>query len=154
LTRSYPTAYDTWLVALVVAALVVPWILILVDDDVQPVPTSMWLLLGGTTVLVVALLRFFAWPVRYTIDDDVLIVRSGWIRYRIVLGSIVRVERSRSPVSSPAWSLKRLRVIFRTGRNMNSELLISPRDRDRFVAELEEACGRPLTGDAETDSTS
>jgi len=153
LTRTHPTAYDAWLVALVVAALVVPWILILVDDDVRPVPTSMWLLLGGTTALVVALLRGFAWPVRYTIDDDVLIVRSGLIRYRIVLGSIVRVEWSHSPVSSPAWSLKRLRVVFRTGRNINSELLISPRDREEFLADLEQACGRSLSGETGPEPT-
>ena len=142
--RTFPTAHDSWLVLLVFAAIAVPWILLVWQAQSTPIPMSAWLSVAGVNVFVLALLRLSAWPVDYTIDDGLLVVRSGLIKYRVVLGSIVRVEPTRSPLSSPAWSLDRLRVVFRTGETSEGALLLSPADKAGFVRALEEACGREL----------
>lgn len=144
MTRDFDTAYDPRLVGMVLGALVLPWILIANDARSQPVPREMWWTIAGVTLFILTLLRVTAWPVRYVIDDEVLVVRSGFITYRIVLGSIVRVEPSRSWLSSPAWSLDRLRIVFRAGRGLETALMISPKDKDAFIASLEAVAGRSL----------
>ena len=145
--KTHTTAYDAWLVLLVLAALVVPWVLLAWQAQSQAVPTSVWWSMIGINLFVLGLLRATAWPVSYTIDGEMLIVRSGLVKIRIVLGSIVRVEPTRSPLSSPAWSLDRLRIVFRTGQTTEGAVLISPHDKRSFLAELETACGRTLGAD-------
>lgn len=148
MSRSFGTAYDKWLVGLVIAAVVVPWALLIVDARQTDVPVEVWWMVAGITLFVVTLMRVTAWPVRYEIDDELLRVRSGLITYRIVLGSIVRVEPTRSLISSPAWSLDRLRVVFLAGRGIETALMVSPADKAGFLRALEDACGRSLSGDA------
>lgn len=147
MSRSFETAYDKRLVGLVVAAIVVPWILLAVDARQHEVPVEVWWMVAGITLFVVTLMRVTAWPVRYEIDDDILRVRSGFITYRIVLGSIVRVESTRSLLSAPAWSLDRLRLVFRAGRGIETALMVSPADKTGFVSALEQACGHSLSGE-------
>jgi hypothetical protein len=78
---------------------------------------------------------FFVWmyaTTAYTItDDDMLLVRSGFMRWQIPINSIQTVRRTRNPSSAPALSIDRLEVLYRDGF-----LLISPVERERFVAEL------------------
>ena len=146
--RSFETAYDKRLVGLFVAALVVPWVLLFSDARSHEVPATVWWAVGGVSLFVITLIRVTAWPVEYAIEDDVLRIRSGFVSYRIVLGSIVRVEPTRSILSAPAWSLDRLRIVFRAGKGLETALMISPADKKEFVHALEEACGRPLTDTA------
>lgn len=68
----------------------------------------------------------------YTIDRTTLAVRFGPFRWTIALSDIQRVEPTTSPLSGPALSLDRLRIEYGRGRAM----LVSPEDRERFVADL------------------
>ena len=83
-----------------------------------------------TAVLLLGVLAI-AWPVTYTLADDELVVRFGLARVRVAYAAITAVAPSRNPLSAPAWSLDRLRIDHDGGF-----LLISPRDRDAFVAAL------------------
>ena len=90
-----------------------------------------WLVL----LLMPGLLRLLAWPIEYEITDSELIIRAGVMRWRIPLAAIVHVEPTRNPLSSPAWSLDRLRVRWRRGARIRW-IQISPEDKLAFLVEL------------------
>lgn len=74
---------------------------------------------------------------RYVIDHSQLRVQSGPFRWRIPLAAITAVVPSSSPLSSPALSLDRPRIDYGRG----ASILISPRDKAGFLADLEAARG-------------
>ena len=83
---------------------------------------------------VAAIYALLVIPVRYGIGDDVLVVRFGVVRQRIPFTSIREVYPTHAPLSSAALSLDRLAV--RTGRGFLGLTLISPREREEFIALL------------------
>ena len=89
---------------------------------------------AGAVILLIAELFVFEWFFRstyYQIDGGTLLIRSGLIRWRVPIREITSVTPTRSPASSPALSLDRLRIDY--GRKA---ILISPEDRERFIAML------------------
>jgi len=87
------------------------------------------------TTLILALiagLALIVWVLvgtRYTVDRGTLIVRAGPLRWKIPLDEITAVEATKSPLSSPALSLDRLRIRYGNNRS----LMISPADRAGFL---------------------
>jgi hypothetical protein len=69
---------------------------------------------------------------RYQLMAERLLVRCGPFRWRILLAEIRAVTPIRSLLSGPALSLDRLRVDYGRWRSV----LISPRDRHAFLADL------------------
>jgi hypothetical protein len=84
-------------------------------------------------------------PMRYAITDQHLVVRHGLVRQRIALRDITVVEPTRSPLSSPALSLDRLRIEFGTG--FFKSAMISPAAKSEFLAELAVKAGLERDGD-------
>lgn len=130
----YPTRVDRWLgviaAAYLLLALGVPaWLLGSAVGSSQPIDLGLVALPLG----VLAAMWAIAYPCEYSFESDKLVVRSGLLRIRIPLLSITRVEPSRSLASAPAWSFDRL--LIRYGRTQR--VLISPREKAAFVAELE-----------------
>jgi len=71
---------------------------------------------------------------RYELTPGRLRIRCGPFRWTTPLNEIRAVEPTRNPLSSPALSLvDRLRIDYGRG----SSVMISPRDKARFLAELE-----------------
>ena len=68
----------------------------------------------------------------YTVTDELLIVRSGPFSWNVRISEIKSVRRVRDMASSPALSLDRVLVSYGPGK----ELMVSPRDEDRFVTEI------------------
>ena len=72
----------------------------------------------ATTVTILACiagLALFLWVLFgtvYTVDRGTLIVRAGPVRWKIPIDEITAVEATRSPLSSPALSLDRLRIHY------------------------------------------
>jgi hypothetical protein len=97
-----------------------------------------------TTVTILACilaLVFFGWLVFgtfYKIDRGILKVISGPFRWKVPLDQIHSVEATRSPLSSPALSLDRLRIRY----GKNRRIMVSPADKAGFLKaigqELEE----------------
>lgn len=81
--------------------------------------------------------RALAWPCGNPLTEDYLIIRSGLLREEVRLAGIRQVERSSALGSAPAFSLWRVRIAADAGVH-----LISPRDRDGFIAELTARLGR------------
>lgn len=83
-------------------------------------------------ILVVVALIWFG--IRYIIDGKLLRVMIGPICLcKIPINEIRSIDRSYNPLSSPAASLKRIRIVFR-----GEEVLISPNKEKQFVSDLEE----------------
>lgn len=68
----------------------------------------------------------------YTLTDRELLVRSGPFHWNISLRQITSVKPTRSPLSSPALSLDRLRI----ERSDGSAIMISPERRRQFLDDL------------------
>jgi hypothetical protein len=68
----------------------------------------------------------------YTLDATTLTAHSGPFNWAVPLREIRSVEPTRDPRSGPALSFDRLRIEFGPGR----VLMISPREKDEFLAEL------------------
>ncbi len=68
----------------------------------------------------------------YTLTDRTLVVRCGPFHWDVPLWQITRITITRSPLSSPALSLDRLRIQYTAG----AQIMISPDDRDRFLKDL------------------
>ena len=109
-------------------------------------PIVLTLVLGATALtprgppwwtllpLIVAVL-LFVWILAgtwYAFDGGSLVVQCGPFRWRIPVEQIYAVRDSSSLRSGPALSMQRLEIRFANERCM----LISPRDRAAFLAEL------------------
>jgi MFS family permease len=95
-----------------------------------------WILLK-VGVFIIILLLGIGFPCRYTLTDRELVIRggvTGALEYRIELRKITDVRPSYNPLSAPALSLKRIKIRYEgaTGGFM----LISPKDRQGFIDEL------------------
>jgi len=130
-----PLTYRTRIDAMVaVAALGLLLALMLAARTVLSHPSpSGWLILLAIGPLSLGLMLWTILGTDYTIDDSSLRVRGGPFRWTIRLQDIRSVTPTRNPASSPALSLDRLRVDYGQDRF----LLISPKDKEAFVRDLE-----------------
>lgn len=76
------------------------------------------------------LLVFFilAKTLRYKMNEQYLII---WWK-KIDIATIRKVYYTRNPLSSPAFSLDRIAIVY----NKYDEILISPEDREAFISDL------------------
>ena len=85
-----------------------------------------------TLGLSLGLLAWIFLDTAYRITSTELLVRSGPLRITVPLSEIRRVRRTRSVLSAPALSLRRLEVAYARG----SAVVISPADEAGFLAAL------------------
>jgi membrane protein YdbS with pleckstrin-like domain len=100
-------------------------------------------LIGAAALAAYALLTVaLGWPIRYTVSPQELEVRFGVIRRHLPWDRVIDMQLSRNPLSSPAFSLDRIAVRFTTTAGHERSLLISPPDREQFLADCARASGR------------
>jgi hypothetical protein len=131
-TRVYKSKIDAWLVWVLTASAVLPVIAVAASagfNRARLVEAWPILLILGVSFAFV-LWVFLA--TSYAFDGRALLVRSGPFRWRVPLDTVESVRPSRNPLSSPALSIDRLEVRYGGGK----VLLISPREREAFLAEL------------------
>lgn len=133
--RVFKSKIDRWLVILLTAGIVAELgvVVALATQIGQPLLVTALIM---ASLLVAAFVAWIIIGIRYTVDSDCLRIQAGPFRWRISLEDIVSVERSVSPLSSPAGSLDRL--LIRYGKNRR--ILVSPADRRGFLR----AIGRDL----------
>jgi uncharacterized membrane protein YdbT with pleckstrin-like domain len=123
--KIHTSKIDKWFYAVVVGTALLPFPLGLVD------PLAFWLTLaicGGVVAFILWLYR----ATKYVITDDKLMVHGGLFKVDIPKSSITSVTDSRNPLSSPAFSLDRLRINHGDGKT----ILISPKDKSAFLGDL------------------
>jgi hypothetical protein len=123
---------DLWLVMLIrivpIAALIVAgagWYLS--HHELRGPAVAIPIVIVFELFLVEALLR----STYYVIEGPTLVIRSSGITWRVPIADIHSITPTRSPFSSPALSLDRLRIEY-GGRR----ILVSPDDRQKFIAAL------------------
>lgn len=90
-----------------------------------------WRLLIGLGITL-SLLLLFLFAIRYTIDGTTLRVTVLVFNDEFDLTKLVSVTPTRTILSAPASSLKRIRLEFSNG----DAVVISPRHQEDFLAEL------------------
>lgn len=86
----------------------------------------------GMIVFAIAVVGLLVWLLvgtHYTVDRGVIKVVSGPFRWKVPIDQITAVEVTRSPLSSPALSLDRIRIRYGKRRRV----MISPADRAGFL---------------------
>ena len=141
---TYVSKKDTWLVLVIGVATVAVLAVALVLFVGGTLPDRLLALVILASAVVPLLLVF---PVRYAIEDGLLRVRSGLLRWTIPLADVVEVRPTREATSGPALSLDRLRVVYERDGG-RTYLLISPERTSAFLDELAaEAPGLKLDGE-------
>jgi membrane protein YdbS with pleckstrin-like domain len=144
-TEWFPTKVDTWLAILLIVAPLVSAIGLVIPGTFASLETILVSLAGPLVFGLIYTLLVF--PMRYGIDREhgQLVIRHGVVRQRVKLSEILRVEPTRSPLSSPALSLDRLLVS--KGDGFTDSIMISPAERERFITLLAEQANLVREGD-------
>lgn len=139
--RWYPSKIDGWLAIILFAAPVAT-----IGGLAIAISSGHGIAVAAMGVGVIAAIYLgLVFPMRYGIDSAHVVVRHGVVRQRIALGDILEVESTRSPLSSPALSLDRVRITF--GRGFFKSAMISPAAKVEFLAELAQRAGLRRDGD-------
>lgn len=114
------------LLTLVIVSILVPTIVPVFVECVSPIAIIIVLL-----PLIFISICFLS--TKYIVRDNKLLVKSlGLTMAKIDIANICSINRSYNPISSPAISLKRLRVTFYT-KGTTQSVLISPVRESEFV---------------------
>ncbi|MGB5210221.1 MAG: PH domain-containing protein [Gammaproteobacteria bacterium] len=125
--QTFESKRDRWLMLILWSSVLIDFLaaVVLLRMDVPLLVRA-----SGVAVMLSTAL-FIVWILtgtRYTVDQGVLIIRCGPFRQRLRIADIESVEATRSPLSSPALSLDRLRITYGGGKRV----LVSPEDKARF----------------------
>lgn len=115
----YKSKVDWWLIILIGGILCYP-----IVDGIMTQEYVLSLVFVGLSLLVFLMFR----TVKYKIDGQYL---SIWTT-KIDIHTIRKIYKTRNPLSSPALSLDRIAIVY----NKYDEILISPKDKSAFIAEL------------------
>jgi hypothetical protein len=94
---------------------------------------SMWITIAFTGSIGIGLPIWLLFSTDYTLDCDVLAIRSGPFRWKVPVHEIENITPTSSPLSSPALSLDRLRIEYGAGRS----IMISPLEEEEFLVDIE-----------------
>jgi len=131
--RVYSSAVDLWLLVLLMAGpLVCVGMTIYLMQLGRNQESLQCLWIGAGLLLVTGICTV---PCRYTLTDQELRIRCGVYSARVSLDQIRDVARSGSWLSGPALSLRRVKI-----STPSRFYLVSPVDRDQFIAALRERC--------------
>lgn len=122
--KTYRSKIDWWLMMIVFAAMGWP----IIDGIMTGEPILILIF-----VIINALLIWMFATTHYTIDGDILLIRCGFFgKQKIGIKEIKSVEKTNSPLSAPALSIKRLEIKY----GKFDSALISPKNRQQFIADL------------------
>ncbi len=88
------------------------------------------------SMLMIIVCAFVCWiwfGTYYKIDQETLYVCCGPIRKKVDIGKIEQIRDTYNPLSAPALSLDRIEI-----RGEGVFLLISPAEKEAFIAQLKE----------------
>jgi len=126
--KRFRSKIDRWILAVLIFVIVTEFVVIIAvaaDSDEPLVQTGVILV----SLLAMALIGSLLIGTHYTVDRGLLRIVSGPFRWKVPIDQISSVEVTRSPLSSPALSLDRLRIRY----GNNRRILVSPADREGFL---------------------
>jgi hypothetical protein len=126
--KRFKSKIDRWLLLLLVAIMVFEVVVMSVAAMQAGDPRAAAGLVL-TALLIVALIGSLLIGTHYTVEGNTLRVVSGPFRWKVPIDQIHSVESTRSPLSSPALSLDRLRIDYGNRRR----IMVSPADKAGFI---------------------
>lgn len=125
----YPSRVDSWLAVIMGGT---PLLVIAVGVFTLTKSVGAGIVAIVTGLVVGGVIAALSMPCVYTLTDDSLKIRSGLLEDEVPLRKIRGAEKSGSLWSAPTLSLRRVKVTLEDGARV-----ISPRDRDGFIADLD-----------------
>lgn len=129
--KRFASKIDWWLIAIMMASVVIVVIGLAVSINQDPDPTHAAVAVS-LTLLFLALIGSVMFRTYYQVDGDNLRIVCGPFHWNVAIDQITSVERTRNPLSSPALSLDRLRIRYADKKS----IMVSPADRRRFMKAL------------------
>lgn len=127
-SKVFRSKVDWWvrlLLGIAIAGMFVGSGIVIVEGaDPVEITVTIFACIAGLMLIVWVLIGTY-----YTVDRGTIIVRAGPMRWKIPIDEITAVEATRSPLSSPALSLDRLRIRYGQRRR----IMISPADKAGFL---------------------
>ncbi len=120
-----------YLLAIVLPVAVIAYV-VMNMESADPVATLTIGILAIVTVSSVGLPIWLLLSTYYLVEGGTLRIRSGPMNVSISLGDIQSVTPSRSMLSAPALSLKRLKIVYGRGKT----ILVSPKDVEGFKSAI------------------
>ena len=117
-----------YLLALVLPVAVIAYVVVSMESA-DPVAIGIVVIV---TVSAVGLPIWLLFSTYYLVEGGTLSIRSGPMKVSIPLSDIQSVAPSRSMLSAPALSLKRLEIVYGRGQ----KILVSPKDVERFKSAI------------------
>ena len=145
MVKTYKSAVDLWLAAILIG---VPSVLIFTGLSIglglnylhwhENVGRYAGFFFVGVGLSIGALIGTFVLPCRYTLKETELHIQCGMLKWIVQYQDIRRLELSCSLWAAPALSLNRVKIVRDDGF-----LLISPKNRQKFIADLQTRFGQP-----------
>ena len=127
---TFKSEVDLWLwviVALVVIISLVVSVRLFLKASLAGCLTGAWLMVIG-----IGLPLWLFYTTHYVVKDEVLQIQSGPFKWMIPIASIHQVVETSNPLSSPALSFRRLKIVY----DNNKSVMVSPKDRDEFLVAI------------------
>jgi membrane protein YdbS with pleckstrin-like domain len=126
--KVFRSKIDWWvrlvLITAVLTEIVVIWMI--ASESRDPVATTVVILV---CILAIMLFAWVMFGTTYKVDRGTLRIRSGPFRWKVPIDQIHAVEATRSPLSSPALSMDRIRIHY----GENRRVMVSPADKAGFL---------------------
>jgi len=133
-TESYPSKVDTWLVVTVVLILLAVLISAGVTSWKAGDFRALWFVLI-CEMMTVGLMLLISCPLRYQLSAKKVVVQSGVMRIEVPVDKITGIQKTRSLISAPAWSLDRVKIDY-DNDGYAAYVIISPKEREKFIKQL------------------
>ena len=136
----YRSAVDWWLALIIVGCEgLVIWAAIDATMEKGAIDWMTFLVAIGCSVIFIPM-----FGIKYVMyEEHLLVSMSIFGKIRIAYRDIVEVKKSCNPLSSPALSVKRVQIDYMQN-GVHRMVLISPKDREAFIKEIEDRRERRL----------
>jgi hypothetical protein len=133
----FPSKRDWWIVGLIWLGVMVSLVGGIMPLVVAGASWSEGLLLVSLLVGMDSLMLWVLYGTGYTITPDRLLIRCGPFTFPVTIHGIDSITPTRSPWSSPACSLDRLKIVYGLS---HQSVMISPSDKSGFLSAIVQQC--------------
>ncbi len=126
--KVFRSKIDWWVRLVLIAAVLTEIVVIgmIAVEGRDPVETTVVILV---CILAIMLFAWVMFGTAYKVDRGILKITSGPFRWKVPIDQIHTVEATRSPLSSPALSMDRIRIRY----GENRRVMVSPADKAGFL---------------------
>ncbi len=133
----FPSKRDWWIVGLIWLGIIVSVVGGLVPLVVGEASWTELVVMASLVLGMDVLMLWVLYGTGYTVNPDQLVIRCGPLNLPVTLNGIESITPTRSPWSSPACSLDRLKVVYGVSQQT---VMISPADKSGLLSAIVQQC--------------